>query len=624
MLISNIFSRKVYPITVIGLTIFELIFLIIICVLFFFSLKFNRDYLDDSIEVNIREIHNSFNSFLTRRISSAKQDLFLIGKHSDIFLGKLKMNIKKNSKFYNNLKSCMIESSNVRETYSEIYINILDNEKSMISYTSQYLSQYHDSEEMIKYYRSDNFLDKVSWFAGIISSGDMAENYEAYICYMKTVLKSIFIKESVSKGKYMSLNNIYLFMNEIIFQYLPKEINLQMLQKLSIYSNKIRCKYNYYSACIFDFIKESMNYSINKNFETINYVQYFHYFDTNYNFYSCLNLSNFHLIINEKEIDTNNSVCLEHNMKYLLDIQFNFQNLTTMKIENNITDLISVKFQNNKLLLIYSLGKNVKEFYNIYSYYFTKYNDLLKNYSFSENVQEVELFHLIYFDLFKYKKNELTEELIKELITEYENIKVDIIKGISELETFIKMNNDSVQEKIIKCSQHFLYSTYNLSGLIDYEKGTIKKGDFKYLITPLIDRNIYYYADNYTKVNFSSYNSNYSNFDGRILGYNIILYQNTLDIWNYNISILAMLIMVKWFIYFLVLIIFMTTLINVGFTKFLDKIFKPISLLYSRLNAKLMKNKIVLNEKYLSNKSNKIQKWKNLYNYANFSKILVI
>lgn len=427
MLISNIFSRKVYPITVIGLTIFELIFLIIICVLFFFSLKFNRDYLDDSIEVNIREIHNSFNSFLTRRISSAKQDLFLIGKHSDIFLGKLKMNIKKNSKFYNNLKSCMIESSNVRETYSEIYINILDNEKSMISYTSQYLSQYHDSEEMIKYYRSDNFLDKVSWFAGIISSGDMAENYEAYICYMKTVLKSIFIKESVSKGKYMSLNNIYLFMNEIIFQYLPKEINLQMLQKLSIYSNKIRCKYNYYSACIFDFIKESMNYSINKNFETINYVQYFHYFDTNYNFYSCLNLSNFHLIINEKEIDTNNSVCLEHNMKYLLDIQFNFQNLTTMKIENNITDLISVKFQNNKLLLIYSLGKNVKEFYNIYSYYFTKYNDLLKNYSFSENVQEVELFHLIYFDLFKFKKNELTEELIKELITEYENIKVDII-----------------------------------------------------------------------------------------------------------------------------------------------------------------------------------------------------
>ena len=606
MLISNIFSRKVYPITVIGLTIFELIFLIIICVLFFFSLKFNRDYLDDSIEVNIREIHNSFNSFLTRRISSAKQDLFLIGKHSDIFLGKLKMNIKKNSKFYNNLKSCMIESSNVRETYSEIYINILDNEKSMISYTSQYLSQYHDSEEMIKYYRSDNFLDKVSWFAGIISSGDMAENYEAYICYMKTVLKSIFIKESVSKGKYMSLNNIYLFMNEIIFQYLPKEINLQMLQKLSIYSNKIRCKYNYYSACIFDFIKESMNYSINKNFETINYVQYFHYFDTNYNFYSCLNLSNFHLIINEKEIDTNNSVCLEHNMKYLLDIQFNFQNLTTMKIENNITDLISVKFQNNKLLLIYSLGKNVKEFYNIYSYYFTKYNDLLKNYSFSENVQEVELFHLIYFDLFKYKKNELTEELIKELITEYENIKVDIIKGISELETFIKMNNDSVQEKIIKCSQHFLYSTYNLSGLIDYEKGTIKKGDFKYLITPLIDRNIYYYADNYTKVNFSSYNSNYSNFDGRILGYNIILYQNTLDIWNYNISILAMLIMVKWFIYFLVLIIFMTTLINVGFTKFLDKIFKPISLLYSRLNAKLMKNKIVLNEKYLSNKSNNL------------------
>ena len=609
MLISNIFSRKVYPITVICLMIFEFIFMVIICIFFYVSLRHNRDYLDDTILENIKEIQNSFNSFLTRKISSAKQDLFLIGKHSNIFLEKMKMKIQKESNFYKSLKSCMIESSKVRETFSENYKNILDNEDSMISYTSQYLrNQNNNSEEMINYYRNDTFLDKISWFGGINILQDKIDNYETYICYMKTIFKSIFIKESVTKGKFMSLNKIYLFMNEFIFQYLPKEINLKTLQELSIYSNKVSCQYNYYSFCVSDFFKKNMNYSTNKNFTSIDYVQYFHYFDKKYNFYSCLNLTNFSLVINEEKIDMkNNTVCVVHNMKYLLETQFNFQNLTTMEIKNNVTDLLSVKFENNKLLLIYSLRNNVKEFYNIYSYYFSAYNDLLKDYSFSEETQEIELFHLIYFEIFKYKKSELTETIINELILEYENIKAEIIKGIAEIESSNHtINNTIIFEKIIKFSQHFLFSSYNISGLIDHEKGKIKKGDFKYLITPLVDKNIYYYANNYTKVNFSSYNSQYSDTDVKILGYNIIIYQNTLDIWNWDIFIIMILKMSKWFLYFVVIIVFMTTLINVLFTKILDKIFNPISLLYSRLSAKLMSTKLVLEENNLSVKQNNL------------------
>ena len=601
MLISNIFSRKVYPITVICLMIFELIFMIIICIFFYVSLKRNREYLDDTIDENIREIQNSFNSFLTRKISSAKQDLFLIGKHSDIFLEKMKMKIQKESHFYKNLNSCIVESSKVREMFSENYKNILDNENSMISYTLEYLNKdNHDSEEMINYYRNDSYLDKVSWYAGINIFGDKVDNYETYICYMKTVFKSIFIKESVTKGNYMSLNNIYLFMNEFIFQYLPKEINIKSLQELSIYSNKIACQYNYYSFCISDFIKRNMDYSSNQNFTSIDYVQYFHYFDTKYNFYSCLNLINFALDINQMK---NNTVCIVHNMKHLLETKFNFQNSTTMKNKNNITDLVSVKIQNDKLLLIYSLGNNIKEFYNIYSYYFINFKDILKNYSFTEQTQDIELFHLIYFDIFKYKKSEITETIIKELISEYENIKIDIIKVIDEFESSnYTKNNNTLLEKIIKCSQHFLYASYNISGLIDHEKGKIRKGDFKYLITPLIDKNIYYYANNYTKVNLSSYDSQYSDIEAKILGYNIILYQNTLDIWNWDIFIIMVLKMSKWFLYFIILIMFMTTVINVIFTKILDKIFRPISLLYSRLSAKLMCTKLVIDDNNLSTK----------------------
>ena len=49
----------------------------------------------------------------------------------------------------------------------------------------------------------------------------------------------------------------------------PKEINIKALQKLSIYSNKIACQYNYYSFCVSDFIKRNMDYSTNQNFTDI-------------------------------------------------------------------------------------------------------------------------------------------------------------------------------------------------------------------------------------------------------------------------------------------------------------------------------------------------------------------
>ena len=597
MLISNIFSRKVYPITVIGLVALEFIFLIFISIFFYVSLNHNTDYLDNTIIANNREIQQSFNSFLTRRIISAKQDLFLIGKHSDIFMGKLNMTFDSNSKFYKNFKSCLIEGSQTGNYFGDEYNKISDAENPIISFVNNYLKKYNDSEEMIKDFQRSNLSNYISFFAE--DKKEEINKYETYVCYMKTIFKSIFIKESVSKGKYISLNNIFLFMDNFTFQYLPQETNIKTLQKLSIYSKEVACQYSYSSFCISDFIKEQLIYSG----EDKSLVEYFHYFDSKYKFYSCLNLENFTLNNNEFN---NNFVCIEHNMKHLLDSDFNFQNLTTMEIKNNITDLISVKNENNKLLLIYSLASNVNEFFNIYNTYFKNYNEILKNYIFSESTMKIELFHLIYFSLFKYKQSEITQSFIQELISEYETIKKEIINAMEELKDSIKSANNTNFEKIVKCSQHFLSSSYNISGLMDFEDGKIKKGDFVYLITPLIDRNVYYKANKYTKINFS-FQSNETAIVGNILGFNIILYQNTFDIWNWNIFILMILIILKWSIYFLIIIVFLTTLINVIFTKVLDNIFKPISLLYKRLSAKLMSTKLIFNEINSKDKTNKLE-----------------
>lgn len=129
-----------------------------------------------------------------------------------------------------------------------------------------------------------------------------------------------------------------------------------------------------------------------------------------------------------------------------------------MDINGNIINLFSLKNENNKLLLIYSLGNNVNEFFNVYKKYFSDFSDILKDYIFSEESPNIELFHLIYFHLFKFKKSQITEDLIKDLIEEYTIIKKEIIKSFDELESLvINQKNDNEIEKIVKLSQHFYF-----------------------------------------------------------------------------------------------------------------------------------------------------------------------
>ena len=619
MLISNLFSRKVFSIMVYTFVILDVLFMLCIGIFFYISLKKNRNNIDSALIENNKEIQNSFNSFLLRRISLIKQDLFLIGKHSDIYLGKLNMKINPESEFYKKYntpleKSCLVESSQIdKSSIKDSYKNkILDKENPLISYIENYYKTSNfDSESMIKDLKEDNIFNKVSFYEGEKDEYGNIDNYIGYVCYMKSIFKSIFIKESVSQGKYISLNRIYLFMNNNIFQYLPNETNVKTIQSLSIYSKKIVCTRSYSSRCISEFINPNLNYSINSKYiNDVSFVEYFHYLDNKYNLFSCINLKDINL--NGDNL-ANNYLCIEHNINYLLQKKFHFRNSPSINNNNNITDLISVINSDNKLLLIYTLKNNINDFFKIYNYYFVNFSELLKKYIFEEKDSEIELFHLIYYDIFKYKKKQLNEGKIKKLIEEYEKIKIDIIKGINELSSSINStNNISNLEKIVRIKQSFLYARYNISGILDYENGDIKKENFFYLISPIIDKNVYYKSKTYTKINLTLIDSNYNNKEGNILGYNIILFQNSINFWDRKIFTLAVLISLKWFIIFIVIIIFISTLFNVLFTKYLDKIFKPISLLYERLSSKIMSNKITYNDqnetieefKKYSNKNN--------------------
>ena len=605
MLISNLFSRKVFRIIVLTFVILDFLFAFFLGIFFLISLNKNSKNIESIILDNNREIQNSFISFLTRRISLIKQDLFLIGKHSDIYFGKLNMEFNQESEFYKKYNSdlensCLVNGSKISESpIKESYYNkISDKENPLISYINYYYNNNEkgDSENMIKDLKEDNLFNKLSFHEGIKDeNNDNINNYIGYACYMKSIFKSIFIKESISQGPFISLNSIFLFMNNTIFQYLPNETNVDSIKHLSFYSTKILCNQRFYSRCVSDFLKPNFNYSINIKYENnISFVEYFHYFDQKYIFYSCINLKD----VNFNNINyINNYLCIEHNINYLLQRQFNFKNLTTMNLKNNITDIISLRNENDKLYLIYTLKYDINEFYDIYNYYFSYYPNILKNYSFSKDTTLIQLFHLIYFDLFKYKKKELNEYQVTKLVNEYENIKNNIINGINELASSItNTKNMSIYEKKIECKQSFLYSKYNISGIIDYGRGSIINGNFVYLIRPILDKNVYYKSNTYTKINFSLIDENYTDNEGIILGYNIILYQNSLHFWDMKLFIIMVLISIRWFIYFVILILFISILFNVLFTKYLDNIFQPISLLNERLSSKIMSNKITYNE----------------------------
>ena len=295
MLISNLFSRKVYLIMVISFLGLEVLFIFCIGIFYFVSLVFNNENLEYAILQNNREIQNSFNSFLTRRISLIKQDLFLIGKHSDIFLGKLKMELNQSSAFYKSYNmslesSCLINGSNIAQSsIKDSYNNrITDKQNPLISYINNYFNtEKGDSEKMIKYFQEDELFDKISYFEGMKNEDEDLEynitDYLTYVCFMKSIFKTIFIKESVSQGKYSSLNNVYLFLNNFVFQYLPNETNINNLRQLSIYSDKIICEYQYSLMCFYKFIGDNIGYSINSKYDEYSYVEYFHYFDRKYN-----------------------------------------------------------------------------------------------------------------------------------------------------------------------------------------------------------------------------------------------------------------------------------------------------------------------------------------------------
>ena len=365
---------------------------------------------------------------------------------------------------------------------------------------------------------------------------------------MIPILKSIMFREiSIMKNNTL-LNNIFFISQNYVYQYPPNNTTLLLLQNIENYSKKItNCRYNYSGRCFMEELNQNLK---GKNTSNSNII---HILNKDMKIFSCISI--------KKDINTNNDInfiCLENILENKLNIVKDFER------KNNL--LILAKIQNNSQIQIYfSSNINKNEFMEIYS----NYNKILGNYSYLK--ENITLFHILYYEIFKYKKSDITKDLINNLINEYENISNTINKAISE------NNKKSIN---LELNLTFIDVNYNISGVLDYENGDIKKNTKVFLeITPILIKNINY--NDQLILNLTSNKKDLFCFELNLFRFSTKIFHGREN------DIFSMKCIKSFYIFFFILY-FLTSINSTLFTKFLDSIFHPIILLTKHLKKKIL------------------------------------
>ena len=128
--------------------------------------------------------------------------------------------------------------------------------------------------------------------------------------------------------------------------------------------------------------------------------------------------------------------------EYKLIVTFNNSEITSISPDDN-----------NDLSVLFALNANLSTFKSLYE------KEILGDLKYNAYPS---LFHLLYYDIFKYKEDEVDQELIDALKEEYTEIKAKIFEKIGELS---KEQNITLTVEVT-----FIDADYNISGILDYSK----------------------------------------------------------------------------------------------------------------------------------------------------------
>ena len=526
--------------------IIDIIYILISILVYKHQLRNTQIDIENQIKINSEEVSFSLSKLIIQIINKIQLDLFQMYKHYDFYL-KLNKTL--------NLTDCYFNQSlDENKNYLKL---IKKNNSYPISIILENLTNYN-IEDYLSELKLMNQLNQISY----LGEDDLFNFKEERICFMIPILKSIIFREISKRKENSLLNNIFFLVNNFIFQYPPNNTSLSLLQTLENYSKKISiCKFKYFGRCFF----EELNEELIKQEKNISNSNVIHILNQDMKIFSCIS------IINENDF----FICIQTLLYKKLNILKDFER------KNNL--LVLAKKNNSQILIYYSSNINKTEFNDIYSVN----NSLLGNYSYSDN--QILLFHILYYELFKYKPSFITKDLIDNLIIEYQMISNNIINNITE-------NSSSLKPITLELTQTHIEVNYDISGLLDYNNGNIKNTKVFIQITPILIQNIDY-NDNL----IFTYNSNKSD----LFCYELNIFRFSTKAFDGRVFDIFLFKSARSFYIFAFILYFFTSLNSTLFTKFLDCIFYPIILLTKHLKQKILLKDNFQNELEEQNKKRK-------------------
>ena len=437
MLMSNLFSPRIFFRMFVVFFIFEILLIVALVVAYYFELDMTKDQVKKVVEENNLEVMNSFNVLMKNKINKFKLDLLLIGKHLKLIQNTLSneknaFKIKKDSLFFKNYDTvdCLADFDTLVADYD--YKNIIPDQtnpmRSMVQKAKYFDStQAKTNEEIIKELVRLPLLNKMSFFN---AKKDEIKDISKF-CFLKSVMKTILIKNILEERGFLYLNNFFILYGDIVFQYPPNNTTFTSIKSLPEYSKTITsCESEYTNRCMTESFEEYINFYKMDTQEVI----YFHRLNEKLQTLSCL------------QFEKKNYVCIQNDLTMFLN-QFNNRTFNNSEITSISPD------DNNDLSVLFALNANLSTFKSLYE------KEILGDLKYNAYPS---LFHLLYYDIFKYKEDEVDQELIDALKEEYTEIKAKIFEKIGELS---KEQNITLTVEVT-----FIDADYNISGILDYSK----------------------------------------------------------------------------------------------------------------------------------------------------------
>ena len=441
MLMSNLFSPRIFFRMFVVFFIFEILLIVALVVAYYFELEKSKDSIKEVIIGNNDEVMNSFNSVMSNKINKFKLDLLLIGNHikllqNTISNSKERITFNTKSAFYNsfngNNQNCLKKWSEI-ENY-DLFNNIENYDitpvRSIMLKKNYFKGKKQKrDEEIIKDMMQTKELNYMTYYD---SSHEIDENLTLFACYLKSIFKTIMIKNIIEERTHLYLNNLFLFYGDYVFQYPPNKMSLEALKSMPEYNiADTQCREKYTNHCMTEKFQQLIEFfNVTKNT-----VVYFHNVNEKLQVLSCLKIDK----------DAQNYICIQNELSMALN-QINNQTFENSEITSLSIDI------GNEINVLFALNKNISTFSELYQ------DDILGDLKLTKYPT---LFHLLYYDIFKYQSGHVTESLIETLRAEYNETKTKILYNIQNL------TSSSFSNVSIEIQMSFIDAQYNISGNLD-------------------------------------------------------------------------------------------------------------------------------------------------------------